>query len=100
MKTSVLITALLLATSSQSLASGDVDRGRELHNENCISCHANMLGGDGTGIYTRPDRKIESYAALKNQVKRCKTALGAEWPEHQADDVVAYLNETFYKFKK
>ncbi len=99
MKTFVVITGLILS-STQVLAAGDVQRGRDLHKDNCISCHANMLGGDGTGIYTRPDRKIESFEALNNQVKRCKTALGVEWPQHQIEDVIAYLNETFYKFEK
>ena len=89
-----------MTLSQFSYAAGDVKRGKDLHDENCITCHANAFGGDGTGIYTRADRKMESYEALNNQVKRCKTALGVSWPEHQIDDVIAYLNETFYKFKK
>lgn len=78
----------------------DPERGRELHKENCIRCHASMMGGDGTGIYTRPDRRIESLDALYKQVRRCKTSLGVPWPDDQIDDVVTYLNQNFYKFKK
>ena len=87
-----------LALSQISYAAGDVERGRTLHKENCISCHANAYGGDGTGIYTRADRKIESLDGLRNQVMRCKTALDVPWPEHQIDDVITYLNKSFYKF--
>jgi mono/diheme cytochrome c family protein len=92
--------ALALLISQHAYAAGDVKRGKTLHDENCISCHANAYGGDGSGIYTRADRKIDSYEALQNQVMRCKTALGVSWPEDQIADVVAYLNTSFYKFKK
>jgi len=100
MKLQYLILGLGIVISQNSYAAGDAQRGKELHNENCISCHASAYGGDGTAIYTRADRKIDSYEGLKQQVTRCKTALGVSWPEHQIEDVLAYLNESFYKFKK
>ena len=100
MKLQLLVIGFLIIIGQSSFAAGDIERGKELHKENCTSCHASALGGDGTQIYTRADRKIDSYEALENQVKRCKTALGVSWPEHQIDDVLAYFNETFYKFKK
>ncbi|MGD8785256.1 MAG: cytochrome c [Thioalkalispiraceae bacterium] len=89
---------ILLAGISSASFAGDVEKGRELHQENCISCHQAKMGGDGSAIYTREDRRIESFAALDKQVRRCKTSLGVPWPEHQIDDVITYLNETFYKF--
>ena len=76
----------------------DVDRGRVLHNENCLQCHASMYGGDGSTIYVREERRIESMQALTMQVKRCKNSLGLPWPEDQIDDLIAYLNATFYRF--
>ena len=100
MKLQVLVLGITMTLSQLSYAEGDVKRGKELHDENCITCHANAFGGDGTGIYIRADRKIETYEALNTQVRRCKTALGVPWPEHQIDDVIAYLNQTFYKFNK
>lgn len=77
----------------------DLKRGKQLLEENCIKCHASMVGGDGSGIYTRADRRIDSLDALNAQVHRCKTSLGVSWPEDQIADVVAYLNKTYYKFK-
>ena len=78
----------------------DLKRGKELVQENCIKCHADMMGGDPSKIYTREDRRIDSLEALNQQVHRCKTALGVSWPEDQIADVVAYLNKTYYKFKQ
>ena len=97
--------ALLLALGFSSLVfiqsaqAGPIERGRELHKENCISCHVSIQGGDGTGIYTREDRKVEDYDALDAQVRRCKTSLNASWPEHQIQDLLSYLNGIFYKFQ-
>ena len=100
MKLQLIVIGMALVFSQVSYAAGDAKRGKALHDENCISCHANALGGDGTAIYTRPDRKIESFEGLQKQVMRCKTALGVDWPQEDISDVVAYLNESFYKFKK
>jgi hypothetical protein len=78
----------------------DVANGKELHDANCTSCHIDLQGGDGTGIYTRENRRIESYPALVKQVKRCRDSLGVPWPEEHVNDVVNYLNDQFYKYKK
>jgi len=98
MKIKTGLAIALIGISSTTFA-GSVEIGRELHQENCISCHQAQMGGDGSGIYTRENRRMESYAALNKQVRRCKTSLGVPWPEHQIKDVIFYLNETFYKFK-
>lgn len=78
----------------------DLNNGKELHDQNCVSCHASLVGGDGSGIYTRENRKIESFPALDKQVRRCRDSLGMPWPEEQIEDVLHYLNAEFYKFKK
>lgn len=92
--------AILLLTGMSTLHAADLERGKELHDGSCINCHASMQGGDGTGIYTRPDRRIESLAALQKQVQRCRDSLGMPWPSDQVADVVYYLNKTFYKFEE
>ena len=94
----LLITVYSLLSSS--LVNADMKNGKELHDSNCISCHASMMGGDGTGIYTRENKRIESYPALIKQVQRCRDSLGIPWPEDQVNDVVEYLNKSFYKFEK
>ncbi len=78
----------------------DVKNGKELHDSNCTSCHISLLGGDGSGIYTREHKRIETYPALIKQVNRCRDSLGVPWPEEDVNDVVEYLNSNFYKYKK
>lgn len=98
-----IFTALSLGLTLACLTSAhaaNIARGKKLVQENCVKCHAGIVGGDGSKIYTRPNRNIDSLAALNKQVHRCKNALGVSWPEDQIADVVAYLNKTYYKFKK
>ncbi len=92
-----LISNFIFASAT---VSADVKNGKELHDNNCTSCHISMQGGDGSGIYTREHKRIESYPALIKQVKRCRDSLGMPWPEEHVSDVVEYLNNTFYNYKK
>ena len=87
-------------TFTSASINADINNGKELHDSNCTSCHISMQGGDGSGIYTRENKRIESHPALIKQVKRCRDSLGMPWPENHVDDVVEYLNSSFYKFKK
>lgn len=102
MKTSIasILTFGLCLSFLSSAHAADLKRGKQLLQENCIKCHADMMGGDGSKIYTRENRRIDSLAGLNKQVHRCKNSLGVSWPEDQIADVVAYLNKTYYKFKK
>lgn len=92
-----LISSFIFASAA---VSADIKNGKELHDSNCTSCHISMQGGDGSGIYTREHKRIESYPALIKQVKRCRDSLGVPWPEEHVGDVVEYLNSSFYKFTK
>lgn len=83
-----------------AVAQADIRNGKELHDANCTSCHIDMQGGDGSGIYTRENKRIETYPALIKQVKRCRDSLGVPWPDEHVNDVVEYLNSTFYKYAK
>ncbi|MEJ2141873.1 MAG: cytochrome c [Gammaproteobacteria bacterium] len=95
-----LLSILLLSIFTTAGYTADFENGKSLHDGNCINCHAKLVGGDGTAIYTREDRKIESYAALNKQVRRCRDSLGMPWPEDQIIDVITYLNKSFYHFEE
>lgn len=96
MKANRMVTATALCTAalvlSAATAAADIQRGKALHDENCMKCH-------GTEVYTRENRRINSLAALRSQVTRCEMSQELRWSDEQAEDVVQYLNETFYKFE-
>lgn len=96
-KSIVCITALLFFTTG--LYAADIANGKKLHDSTCTSCHAAGSGGDATAIYTRPDHRVTSLAGLRKQVVRCRDMIGIRWFDEEVDDVVAYLNQSFYKFK-
>lgn len=62
-----------------------------LYEQNCLKCH-------GSEVYTRPDRKIDSYPALARQVRQCETNLELRWFDEEVEAVTGYLNRTYYKF--
>lgn len=82
----------------QAFANAAVADGKTLHNANCIQCHAQMKGGDGSNIYTRTDRRVQDMPGLSKQVTRCTNSLGLAWTQQQHQDVVDYLNSSYYKF--
>jgi len=65
----------------------------------CSACHAQRLGGDGSGMFTRPDRKVKSADALLKQVRACVTQLNVQWFPDEEEHVAAYLNQKYYKFQ-
>ena len=86
----ILTTTCLLAAGA--LPAAAADNGATLHQENCTSCHDDS-------VYTRKDRRVTSMDGLKKQVQRCELSQGLKWFDEDVDDVVAYLNSTYYKFK-
>jgi cytochrome c553 len=69
----------------------DLKAGATLHAEHCMKCH-------DSGVYTREDRRISDLEGLRKQVKRCELSLDLTWFDEQVEDVVHYLNSTYYKF--
>jgi len=92
-RTPIAALALLLAAAPALAADG-----RALHDENCLSCHASLTGGDPNTLYTRPDHKVTSLDGLRKQVHRCELSLGLTWFDVEVDAVTEYLNRNFYKF--
>ena len=79
---------------------GDPKTGKALFDKaKCDACHASMMGGDGSKLYTRPDHKIKSAEALLKQVAFCSGQVGAQWFPEEEEHVAAYLNQQYYKFK-
>lgn len=101
-KLSALIVFLSIAISSQAapFSKGNSDEGKKsVDQHKCNACHIRKMGGDGSAIYTRPDHKIKSPASLATQISTCSTNLGLMLFEDEEENLGAYLNKTFYKFK-
>ncbi len=95
----LLFCLLSLNASANSLfVKADVAAGKALHEKNCIACHASSYGGDGSAIYTREYRKVNTSKGLIAQVRACNTNLGLKWFEDEELNTAAYLNQTYYKF--
>ncbi|HSD60842.1 MAG TPA: hypothetical protein VLC55_08310 [Burkholderiales bacterium] len=100
----ITATALLMfagAAQAQAFPKGDPKAGEKLVTQSkCNSaCHASVAGGDGTGIYTRADRRVKTPQQLLTQVRFCNTQLGTNWFPEDEEHAAAYLNQRYYKFK-
>ena len=99
--TSLLIAALFAGFAFASVSqAADWKRGEKLHNSQCIGCHASRFGDNGAEIYTRANRRVQSFEGLQRQVNRCKNNLEITWFDEDVADVVAYLNRQYYKFEQ
>ena len=84
-------TATVLVLYLGSLQAADIDNGDDLHFSNCTGCH-------DASVYTRDDRRVKNLAQLGTQVRFCKDTLGLTWFDDEVNDVVKYLNQTYYHF--
>ena len=64
----------------------------------CEACHASKVGGDGSKMYSRQDRRVTNKSKLLSQVARCNNELNLGlFPDDEAA-IAAYLNAEHYKF--
>ncbi|WP_255537877.1 hypothetical protein [Polynucleobacter sp. 15G-AUS-farblos] len=96
----IFFVCVLFAISLPAHSAPDIAHGKKIDQEKCYACHAKKTGfGNGDMIYTRSDSKVKSIANLKRMVSLCNTELRLDlFPEDEVD-VVAFLNQQFYKFK-
>jgi mono/diheme cytochrome c family protein len=80
--------------------SADAAAGKALHQQHCIACHKRLTNGKPTSLYTREDRLVTSLDGLRTQVRRCEQNLELRWFNEDIDNVVEYLNQTYYHFEQ
>lgn len=102
LRLSLACTALALSTAAMAapFADADIATGEQLHAKLCVECHQSRFGGEnGTAVYLRPDRRVQSASALTQQITTCTTMLNLDlFPEDELH-LAGYLNKHFYKFK-
>jgi mono/diheme cytochrome c family protein len=96
--TLVAALSLPLTANATAMLAGDADKGRQTHDQLCLACHKSMTGGQPDMLYTRADRRVSSLDALIAQVGRCNKFQNLGLDDDSMDDIVKYLNETFYRF--
>jgi mono/diheme cytochrome c family protein len=89
-----------LSYAEEPFAQGDAKTGKAMVEKNCIECHAAKFGGDGSAIYTRENRKVNTSSQLLTQIRNCNTMIGLKWFEDEELNVAKYLNQAYYKFDK
>jgi cytochrome c2 len=101
-KTRAIIATLGLLLPSlafaQAMLLGDAKHGQKLHEAKCVACHVQQYGGDGSGMYKRADRKVRSIEGLMARVAGCNRQVNAGFSTDDINDVVLYLNQTYYRF--
>ena len=97
----LFLLSLAAATAqAEPFTNGNVETGRHLFSKyECDSCHKGKVGGDGSAIFTRPDRTVNSPDNLIAQMERCSGAIGKNLTKQEKLDLAAHLNQTYYHFK-
>jgi len=92
------IAAAAGAQQPAPFAHADARAGKALAERDCVACHAQKYK-PASAIYTRDDRRVTTATQLLAQVQRCNTELGAGYFPEDEENVAAFLNDTYYKFK-
>lgn len=97
-----LFLLMLIATGAQAdpFAQGNANNGKKLFAQyQCSSCHEARVGGDGSAIFTRPDRTVNSADDMLMQMTRCSGAIGKQLTAQEKQDLAAWLNQRYYHLK-
>ena len=78
---------------ADSMLLGDAKKGEAIVNAHCVACHTST-------IYSRPNRTVKSIGGLVGRVNGGSANLGLNLSQDQINDIVKYLNDTYYKFER
>lgn len=65
-------------------------RGEDLYNQQCQSCHEDLMH--------ERNRRLKSLDALRKRIEDWASHTGNSWKREDIDDVLYYLNKSFYHF--
>jgi len=86
--------SLVFATAATALTALPVPAAFQAgpyHEQHCTRCH-------DSGVYTRDDRRVQSFTALQAQVARCDANLGTGLFPDDLAALVDHLNRHYYRF--
>lgn len=87
-----LVVLSLVALWPMPAAAENFQRGHELYGNHCQACHANL-------VHMSKNRKVKSLSELRKRITSWAAHAGEDWGDSEVDDVLHYLNRTYYHFK-
>jgi mono/diheme cytochrome c family protein len=81
---------IFLALSPPTANALNFARGQELYNQQCQSCHEDLM-------HAR-NRKLKTLDALRGRIQDWASHTGNPWTREDVNDVLYYLNKSFYGF--
>jgi len=96
---STVVISLFFTTVAHGQMLGDPANGSRIHESKCVGCHIGKYGGDGSKIYLRDDRRINTVEGLMAQVGFCNEQIKSNLNDDEINDVIIYLNDNYYKFE-
>jgi mono/diheme cytochrome c family protein len=95
-----IFSLIAVNAAAAPFADGAAAAGKKLFDDNkCNRCHIGKVGGDGSTIFTRPTRIVHNPQQLIDRMIYCSGAVGMTLTPQNEQDLGAYLNQTYYKFK-
>jgi mono/diheme cytochrome c family protein len=88
----LLVACGAFSISAATMAAGDAANGAKLH-EDCLGCH-------GAELYVPPRARVRSLPALKKEVERWNDRMNPRFTKKEIEDIVAYLNATYYRLPR
>ncbi|MFA6970589.1 MAG: cytochrome c [Gallionella sp.] len=94
--TTLILLCAAATASANPFPNGNPQTGKVLFDKyKCNSCHSAMLGGDGSAIFTRANRKVHDAGELIEQIKLCSGNVGASLSTQDEQHLGAYLNRYY-----
>lgn len=92
-KVKMMCIALGISTVAMPLLAGEFDRGKELYENHCRSCHESWA-------HERSGRQVTSPEELRHRVRGWSLHSRLDWSEEEVNDVADYLDRQYYGFTK
>ena len=90
-----VLAALMISLAAYPASGQDAERGRQLYETHCLSCHYER-------IHKRDASRslVRSLPALRVEVVRRAEQLTPRLSIEDLDDIAEYLNRSYYRFEK
>lgn len=88
---STVLLGVCLSLAALAPASAEnYQRGHELYGNHCQACHHANL------VHLSKNRKVKTLGELRKRIAGWAAHAGDDWGDSEVDDVVYYLNRTYY----